>query len=293
MNLRMWLHPATRRNVASLIADGALFVGPDEGEMACGEYGPGRMAEPPAILAAIEDALSRPTALALPAKFRADAPPTLAGKHVVVTSGPTHEPIDPVRYIANRSSGRQGHAIAQVALGAGARVTLITGPTRVENPIGADVVRVVTALQMRDAALKALPADIFIAAAAVADWRVESPSAQKLKKGSQKTASLSLVENPDILAEIGNRVVGRPKIVAGFAAETENMLANARQKLASKGCDLIIANDVSPAAGVFGGEDNQVTLVCTDGVVALPRLKKSETAKRIVDHLTIMLGKRA
>ncbi len=290
MNLRMWLHGATQRNVATLRSDGALFVGPDDGEMACGEYGPGRMAEPTAIIAAIEDALQQATSIALPGQ--AAAPGPLSGKHVIVTSGPTHEPIDPVRYIGNRSSGLQGHAIVQAALGAGARVTLISGPVALADPKGAEVIHVETAIEMRDAVIKALPAEIFIAAAAVADWRVDSISKQKLKKNSQPAHNLSLVENPDILAEIGNSRTHRPLVVAGFAAETQNLLTNARHKLRNKGCDLIIANDVSSAENIFGAQDNRVVLITAAGEDALPRQTKRDVAKRIIDRITELMADR-
>ena len=291
MNLRMWLHPATRRNVAALRADGALFVGPDEGEMACGEFGPGRMSEPAAILSAIEAALSAPTTLDLPKGESSAALRALAGRHVVVTSGPTHEPVDPVRFIGNRSSGRQGHAIAQAALGAGARVTLIKGPVSLPDPPGIDVVGVETAAQMRAAVLKAMPADIFIAAAAVADWRPEKANPQKLKKNSQTTTTLSLVKNPDILAEIGNRRIGRPAIVVGFAAETDDLLKNARKKLLEKGCDLIIANEISTGTGIFGGAENQVTFVEAKKSRPMARMKKQEVAQRIIDRVIDLMEK--
>ena len=291
MNLRMWLHPATRRNVAALRADGALFVGPDEGEMACGEFGPGRMSEPAAILSAIEAALSAPTTLDLPKGDSSAALRALAGRHVVVTSGPTHEPVDPVRFIGNRSSGRQGHAIAQAALGAGARVTLIKGPVSLPDPPGIDVVGVETAAQMRAAVLKAMPADIFIAAAAVADWRPEKANPQKLKKNSQTTTTLSLVKNPDILAEIGNRRIGRPAIVVGFAAETDDLLKNARKKLLEKGCDLIIANEISTGTGIFGGAENQVTFVEAKKSRPMARMKKQEVAQRIIDRVIDLMEK--
>lgn len=291
MNLRMWLHPATRRNVAALRADGALFVGPDEGEMACGEFGPGRMSEPAAILSAIEAALSAPTTLDLPTGESSAALRALAGRHVVVTSGPTHEPVDPVRFIGNRSSGRQGHAIAQAALGAGARVTLIKGPVSLPDPPGIDVVGVETAAQMRAAVLKAMPADIFIAAAAVADWRPEKANPQKLKKNSQTTTTLSLVKNPDILAEIGNRRIGRPAIVVGFAAETDDLLKNARKKLLEKGCDLIIANEISTGTGIFGGAENQVTFVEAKKSRPMARMKKQEVAQRIIDRVIDLMEK--
>jgi len=277
MNVRMWLHPATQRNVAALHGDGAWFVGPDEGEMACGEFGPGRMSEPLAIVAAIETALKNDTRLPLTA-----APGPLAGRRAVVTSGPTHEPIDPVRYIANRSSGKQGHAIAAALAKAGASVTLVSGPVTLADPVGVAVVKVETARDMLAAVEKALPADIFVAAAAVADWSV-APAAEKLKKTAGQTAPpLALVENPDILASVSAREAGRPTLVVGFAAETENVIDNAVAKRARKGCDIIVANDVSPAGGVFGGEDNEAHIVTAEGVESWPRLPKDEVAARIV-----------
>lgn len=286
MNLRMWLHPATLRNVATLRADGVAFVGPEDGDMACGEYGPGRLAEPLTIVAAIERALAEPTAIPLPpgvgARPQRPLGP-LAGRHVVVTSGPTYEPIDPVRFIGNRSSGRQGHAIAQAASAAGAKVTLISGPVALPDPPGVEVVHVETALRMRAAALGALPADVFVAAAAVADWRVETAGLQKMKKSASGAPTLSLVENPDILAEISARAADRPKVVVGFAAETENVAQNARDKLARKGCDLIVANSVAEGEGTFGGDDNQVSIVSAKGVDPWPRMTKQEVARGLVD----------
>ena len=283
MNLRMWLHPATQRNVATLRADGVAFVGPEDGDMACGEYGPGRLAEPLTIVAAIERALAEPTAIPLPPGIGASPQGPLAGKHIIVTSGPTYEPIDPVRFIGNRSSGLQGHAIAQAACAAGARVTLISGPVALPDPSGVDVVHVETALQMRAAAIGALPADAFVAAAAVADWRVETTGAQKMKKGASGPPTLALVENPDILAEISARAGDRPGLVVGFAAETENVEQNARDKLRRKRCDLIVANGVGVGEGVFGGRDNQVSIVSVEGVDPWPRMTKAEVARNLVD----------
>ena len=287
MNLRMWLHPATQRNVRVLRGDGVLFVGPDDGEMACGEYGPGRMAEPLAIVGAIERALQEPTAILLPPGVgvrpgETQTPGALAGRRVVVTSGPTHEPIDPVRYLANRSSGRQGHAIAAAARAAAAEAILVSGPTGLPDPPGVAVVRVETALEMQAAVRAALPADIFIAAAAVADWRVDSASEQKLKKRGAGAPTLTLTENPDILAEVAALRKGRPPVVIGFAAETENLVDNARHKLARKGCDLIVANSVAAKDGGFGGPDNQATIVSHDGVEAWPRMAKTELASALI-----------
>ena len=291
MNLRMWLHPATQRNVATLIAEGARFVGPNDGEMACGEFGPGRMAEPLEIVAAVEAALASPTAIPLPAGVgvRASSGP-LAGKRVVVTSGPTHEAIDPVRYIANRSSGKQGNAIAAAAAAAGAEVVLISGPVGVAFPAGVEIHRVETAMEMLDAARRALPADIFIAAAAVADWRVAAPAKGKLKKGANGPPRLELVENPDILATIGGLGANRPALVVGFAAETSDVVLNARKKLASKHCDIVVANDVSPENGVMGGDENTVHLVDAKGVDSWPKLRKEEVAGRLVEALARRIG---
>jgi phosphopantothenoylcysteine decarboxylase/phosphopantothenate--cysteine ligase len=274
MNLRMWLHPATRRNVERLASDGALFVGPEEGDMACGEYGPGRMSEPEAILRAIETAL-------------APVSGPLRERHVIVTSGPTHEPIDPVRYIANRSSGKQGHAIAAAAAQAGARVTLVTGPVNLPDPPGVDIRRVETAREMQAAVDDALPADVFIGAAAVADWRVEAAGDKIKKKKGGAPPALALVENPDILAGVAARERGRPRLVIGFAAETENLLAHAREKLARKRVDLIVANDAG--SGVFGAGENEVHLVTPQGVESWPRLGKDEVSARLVARIATML----
>lgn len=286
MNVRMWDHPATRRNVAQLRTDGVLFVGPADGVMACGEFGPGRMAEPMEILAAIEDALRETVLLGGPSGLASlAAPRPLAGRHVLVTSGPTHEPIDPVRYIANRASGKQGHAIAAAAAEAGARVTLVTGPVTIPDPAGVAVVRVESARQMKAAVEAALPADIAVFAAAVADWRVASEGVEKLKKTKDGPPALALVENPDILATIAQRTDGRPPLVVGFAAETENVIEHARAKRARKRCDLIVANDVSPENSVFGGDSNTVHLVGPDSVETWPKLPKDEVARRLIAAL--------
>ncbi len=268
MNVRMWQHAATQANILLLRSRGVSVVGPDEGAMACHEYGPGRMSEPDAILAAIRALLS------------AEKP--LAGRHAIVTSGPTHEPIDPVRYIANRSSGKQGHAIAAALAALGARVTLITGPVSVPDPAGVRVRRVETAQQMLDAALAALPADIAVCAAAVADWRVANAAQGKIKKQPGAAApALDLLPNPDILAILSEVGPSRPRLVVGFAAETDDLLANATAKLRRKGCDWILANDVSPASGIMGGEENTVHLVTAAGVEDWPRLSKQRVAERI------------
>jgi phosphopantothenoylcysteine decarboxylase/phosphopantothenate--cysteine ligase len=292
MNVRMWLHPATQRNVAALHADGVWFVGPEEGDMACGEYGPGRMSEPLDIVAAIEKALAENARLPLPGLGGSAHGGALAGRHVIVTSGPTHEPIDPVRYIANRSSGKQGHAIAAAAAAAGARVTLVTGPVTLADPPGVEARHVETAREMLAAVEGALPADIFIGAAAVADWRVDA-SDEKLKKTpGAKAPALSLRENPDILERVAKRDQGRPALVAGFAAETSDLIANARSKLERKGCDIVVANDVGEGTGVFGGEENQAHLVSAGGVTSWPRLSKGEVATKLISWLADELSRR-
>ena len=274
MNPRMWLNPATRRNVAQLKMDGIRFVGPATGEMAeRGEAGPGRLVEVPELIAAIEAELS-------PA-VGGHAP--LAGRHVLVTGGPTHEPIDPVRYIANRSSGKQGHELAAAAAHLGARVTLVTGPVALADPAGVHVVRVVTASEMLEAVKAALPADIAIFAAAVADWRVAEPSAEKIKKSSANVPpSLALTENTDILKTIAHAGKARPTLVIGFAAETRDVLQHAKKKLKSKGADWIVANDVSPATGIMGGDHNTVHLITSAGVESWPEMSKTEVAEKIV-----------
>lgn len=281
MNVRMWTHPATQRNVAQLAADGLLFIGPDDGPMACGEFGPGRMAEPDAIVRATERALE------------GDGGGALAGKRVVVTSGPTHEPIDPVRYIANRSSGRQGHAIAAAAARAGAAVTLISGPVDIADPPGVTVQRVETAAEMLAATQAALPADVFIAAAAVADWRLAAPADQKIKKGPDGPPTLTFAENPDILATVARAGAGRPRLVVGFAAETQDILLHAHEKLVRKGCDLIVANDVSPGSGVMGGTRNTVHLVTNDGVDSWPSMDKDDVATALVERCSAMIAERS
>ena len=264
MNVRMWHHLATQRNVMTLKSDGILTVGPNEGDMACGEFGLGRMAEPAEILAAIDAALS-------------EGP--MKGKHVLVTSGPTHEPIDPVRYIANRSSGAQGSALAAALRDLGARVTFVTGPASVPAPDGVTVVRVETARQMLAAVEAALPADAAVMAAAVADWRVENASDHKLKKdGSGRAPTLEFAENPDILTMISKTKM-RPQLVVGFAAETDDVVAHATAKRLRKGCDWMVANDVSPETGIMGGAENAVTLITGAGAESWPRMAKSEVAR--------------
>ena len=289
MNVRMWLHPATRRNLDRLKDDGVLFVGPESGSMACGEFGPGRMAEPPAIVEAIELALALEAA---PSDSLQTAPGPLSGRHIIVTSGPTYEPIDPVRFLGNRSSGRQGHAIAQAAIGAGARVTLVTGPVGLSDPAGAEVIHVGSAREMREAVEAALPADAFIAAAAVADWRAENVAHQKIKKGATESPTLRLVETPDILAEVAKKTTMRPAVVIGFAAETENITVNAVAKLQRKGCDLIVANSVAEGTSTFGGETNEVQVIDANGVEPWPPMTKTEVANGIVRRLAVELAQR-
>lgn len=280
MNVRMWLHAATQRNFAVLKADGITFIGPDEGDMACGEYGPGRMAEPTAILGAIEAHFAR----------EAGSRP-LAGKHVLITAGPTHEPIDPVRYIANRSSGKQGYALAEAARDAGARVTLVSGPVTLPAPAGITLIRIETAREMDEAVEKALPADLAIFAAAVADWRVKNAAGEKIKKDGKAIPPLELSENPDILARVSRHATKRPRLVIGFAAETENVIAHAQVKLARKGCDLIVANDVSPATGVMGGERNLVHVLSASGAESLPEMSKSAVAEALITRFAALLAK--
>jgi phosphopantothenoylcysteine decarboxylase/phosphopantothenate--cysteine ligase len=282
MNWRMWEHPATRRNCAQLASDGMIFVGPNEGDMACGETGFGRMAEPPQIFDAIQTYL----------KGLAERRGALAGKKVLVTAGPTHEPIDPVRFLANRSSGKQGYAIAAAAQNAGARVTLISGPVTIPTPKGVGCIRVETALEMANAVEQALPCDLFIAAAAVADWRVDNDQSEKIKKGANGPPKLTLVENPDILASVARHETKRPALVVGFAAETENLIEHARQKLSRKSCDLIVANDVRAEEGVMGGDENAFVLVAPEGETSWPKLQKSVAAARLIDHLGKMLAER-
>ncbi|HWH21918.1 MAG TPA: bifunctional phosphopantothenoylcysteine decarboxylase/phosphopantothenate--cysteine ligase CoaBC [Allosphingosinicella sp.] len=266
MNVRMWQHEATRRNVEQLRRDGVRILDPDEGEMACGEYGPGRLPEPEAILRAIQEALGTES--------------RLQGKHILVTAGPTHEPIDPVRVIANRSSGKQGFAIAEAILGLGAEVTLIAGPVSLETPSGVRRVNVTTAEEMGQAIRHALPADAAVMVAAVADWRVE-PASQKIKKGSGPS-QLFLKENPDLLAGLAASA-NRPPLLIGFAAETENVVDNARSKLTRKGCDWIVANDVS--GDVMGADSNMVHLVTQSGVETWDRASKRDVARRLADRI--------
>ena len=278
MNPRMWSHPATRRNRAQLAADGVAFVGPGRGEMAeAGEAGEGRMAEPLEIVAAVGSALG-------------DGP--LKGRHVIVTSGPTHEPIDPVRYIANRSSGAQGTALAAALRDLGARVSFVTGPASVPPPQGVSVIPVETAAEMLAAVKAALPAEAAVFAAAVADWRVANASGSKMKKdGSGKAPALEFAENPDILATVSQMKAGRPALVVGFAAETDDVVAHATAKRKRKGCDWIVANDVRPATGIMGGAENAVTVIDATGAEDWPRLSKDEVARRLAARIAAALGR--
>jgi phosphopantothenoylcysteine decarboxylase / phosphopantothenate---cysteine ligase len=285
MNPRMWLNKATQRNVAQLKADGVHFVGPAIGEMAeRGETGPGRLAEVPDLIEKIENLLAR----------RGTAGKPLAGRHVLITSGPTHEPIDPVRYLANRSSGKQGFALASAAQKLGANVTVVSGPVTLADPPGVKVVRVVTAAEMLEAVTRALPADIAIFAAAVADWRVAKPKSEKLKKAANsEPPALKLTENPDILKTIAQRTKDRPSLVIGFAAETEDVIAHAKKKLKSKGADWIVANDVSPETGVMGGDKNTVHIVTREGVESWPEMGKDEVADKLMARAGALFAKRA
>lgn len=275
MNVRMWEHAATQRNLAQLEDDGILFVGPNEGDMACGEYGYGRLAEPMEIVAAVDAAL-------------ADGP--LKGKHILVTSGPTHEPIDPVRYIANRSSGAQGTAIARALAGLGADVTFVTGPADVPPPMGVNVVAVQTAAQMLEAVQNAPAADAGIFAAAVADWHVVNAGTSKIKKDGNGLPELEFAENPDILATVCKMKTGRPALVIGFAAETDDVITNATAKRKRKGCDWIVANDVSPSTGIMGGSENDVTLITENGSEDWPRMTKDAVAAKLAQKLAEALA---
>ena len=270
MNVRMWTHAATQRNINTLTADGIGFVGPNEGDMACGEFGPGRMAEPLEIVAAIEARLQNNT---------------LVGRKILVTSGPTHEPIDPVRYIANRSSGAQGSAIANALMNRGAEVVFISGPAAAPPPIGAEVIAVETAQQMAEAVAAALPVDAAVFAAAVADWHVSSASSSKIKKQNGALPVLEFAENPDILATVSHMTSQRPGLVIGFAAETDDLLTNATAKRARKGCDWIVANDVSPETGIMGGSENAVTLITAEGAENWPRTGKAQVAGQLADRI--------
>ncbi|MSP81732.1 MAG: bifunctional phosphopantothenoylcysteine decarboxylase/phosphopantothenate--cysteine ligase CoaBC [Alphaproteobacteria bacterium] len=280
MNHRMWHHAATQRNLARLVADGVAVVGPGEGNMACGEFGMGRMAEPADILAAIHGRLGDGDG------------PRLAGCRALVTSGPTVEAIDPVRFIANRSSGKQGHAIAAALARLGADVTLVSGPTQEPDPAGVRVRRVTSAIEMLAACQAGLPVDVAVCAAAVSDWRVAKPARAKIKKNGKNPPTLALVENPDILATLAKRGPKRPTLVVGFAAETENLIANARAKRRKKGCDWIVANDVSAGTETFGGETNAVHLVTDDGVETWEPAAKTEIARRLAASVAEYLARR-
>jgi phosphopantothenoylcysteine decarboxylase/phosphopantothenate--cysteine ligase len=275
MNVRMWEHAATQRNLDTLRADGITVIGPNEGDMACGEYGPGRMSEPLEIVTAIEANLS-------------EGP--LSGKRILVTSGPTHEPIDPVRYIANRSSGAQGTAIARALAALGAEVIFVTGPADVPPPDGVRVIRVQTAQQMLEAVEASLPVDAGVFAAAVADWRVEGARDRKLKKSKDGLPTLTFAENPDILKFVSQMKKGRPPLVVGFAAETNDVIENATAKRARKGCDWIVANDVSPETGIMGGSENAVTLISDAGAEGWPRMGKTQVAQKLAARIAEALG---
>ena len=275
MNVRMWLHAATQRNIAQLRADGVAFVGPNDGDMACGEFGPGRMAEPHEILTAIETTLTTPR--------------LLDGMAALVTAGPTFEPIDPVRFISNRSSGKQGYAIAGALAALGAKTTLVSGPTALSAPTGVKFVPVETAHQMLAACEDALPADIAVCAAAVADWRVDHTANQKIKKAAGGLPTLKLIENPDILHTLATHQSRRPRLVVGFAAETEKVVEHAQAKRLKKGCDWIVANDVSPATGVMGGDDNTVHIVTAHGVETWPKLAKHDVARKLAEKIATHL----
>jgi phosphopantothenoylcysteine decarboxylase/phosphopantothenate--cysteine ligase len=277
MNVRMWGHAATQRNLVTLTGDGISVVGPNEGDMACGEYGPGRMAEPVEIFAAISARLSRSG--------------RLAGRRIIVTSGPTHEPIDPVRYIANRSSGAQGSAIAAALHELGAEVVMVSGPATAPLPAGPQIVQVQSAREMLAAVQSALPADAAVFAAAVADWRVVNAAGSKIKKdGSGSSPALEMTENPDILKTVAQLPSGkRPALVVGFAAETDDVAANATAKRNRKGCDWIVANDVRPETGIMGGTENAVTLVTAGGAEEWPRASKTEVARRLADRIADVL----
>ena len=275
MNVRMWEHAATQRNIATLHDDGIAVIGPNDGDMACGEFGPGRMAEPLEIVSAIEAQLH-------------DGP--LKGKRVLVTSGPTHEPIDPVRYIANRSSGAQGTAIARALSALGADVIFVTGPADVPPPDGVQVIAIQTAQEMLEAVQTALPVDAGVFAAAVADWRVNGASTRKLKKSKDGLPVLEFAENPDILKTVSQMKKGRPNLVVGFAAETDDVVDNATAKRARKGCDWILANDVSPATGIMGGAENAVTLISEEGTEDWPRMSKDAVATKLAARIAKALA---
>jgi len=277
MNVRMWTHAATQRNLRQLKTDGISVVGPNEGDMACGEYGPGRMAEPAEIVAAIE------------AKLAPGNRP-LAGRKVLITAGPTREAIDPVRYISNHSSGKQGYAIAEAAVALGAETVIVSGPVNLPIPPGAQMMPVESSEDMLKLCLGEIPCDIAIFAAAVADWRVAHVAGEKIKKAEGRAPVLAMVENPDILKTIATLKDKRPTLVVGFAAETEKIVDHAREKLARKGCDMIVANDVSPGTGVFGGDFNRVHIVTRHGVEVWPGMSKQDVARKLMERLAADLA---
>ncbi len=291
MNVRMWEHPATQRNLTTLTGDGVLVCGPEEGDMACGEYGPGRMSEAADIFAAIEKFYAGDNHPPQPTTPTRQTGP-LSGRKVLITAGPTHEPIDPVRYIANRSSGKQGYALAEAAIALGAEVALVSGPVGLPIPQGVELINIETARDMLKAVQGELPCDMAIFCAAVADWRTEDNAQQKMKKdGSGQPPALKLAENPDILKSVGHLKNHRPALVVGFAAETENVIENARKKLIAKNADIIIANDVSDEGGVMGGRDNTVHLVGPDNVEHWEKMPKQDVAVRLMDRFSDMLAK--
>lgn len=292
MNVRMWQAAPTQRNVRHLTGDGVMFVGPETGDMACGEFGPGRMTEPEQILSAIETFFADAEAHTAHDQARAAliAARPLAGKKVLVTAGPTHEPIDPVRYIANRSSGKQGYAIALAAAQLGAETILVSGPVTLPDPLGVELVRVETAAEMLEAVNARLPCDAAIFTAAVADWRVSSAAGQKIKKAAGQKPALDLVENPDILKTVSRLTQNRPPLVVGFAAETQNVEHEAQAKRQRKGCDWIVANDVSPETGIMGGDANQVYLFTNDGQEAWPEMDKGEVGLRLMQRVAAYLA---
>ncbi|WOI53245.1 bifunctional phosphopantothenoylcysteine decarboxylase/phosphopantothenate--cysteine ligase CoaBC [Parvularcula sp. LCG005] len=289
MNVRMWQHPSVQRNVGQLRADGALFVGPDDGDMACGEFGPGRMSEPDDIVAAIKSSLSGQPIPTIP-KLSADSGGgALTGRHILVTAGPTQEALDPVRYLGNRSSGKQGYALARACADLGATVTLVSGPTHLPDPEGIKTIRVDTARQMLAACQDALPADVAIMCAAVADYRPAIETDHKIKKERGGLTTIALTENPDILRTLSQMKEGRPPLMIGFAAETDDVIGHAEAKRFRKGCDWIVANDVSPGTGVMGGDRNRVVIISDDGEDIWDEMQKGEVAERlalrIADHL--------
>ena len=290
MNPRMWAHPATVRNVTTLRQDGITILGPNVGEMAeRDESGPGRLVEPQDLVAAIQTHLA--AAKSIGKQHASLATGALAGKHVVVTSGPTHEPLDPVRYLANRSSGKQGYAIAHAAAQMGAKVTVVSGPVSIPAPNGVTLIKVETAQQMHDAVHHALPADIAIFAAAVADWRADKAPRNKIKKAGKTPPTLNLVENKDILKSVGTLKSSRPQLVIGFAAETASLLSNAKKKLKSKNADMIVANDVSDGSGVMGGDYNELHIISRSATETLPKMSKSDAAQQLMERAAQWISK--